>query len=105
MAPRTRLLGIDQGEKTLGLAISDSGLAVASALETLRRRKFTQDAQAIREICLDKNVGGLVIGLLETYTGGYIGSGLSQVLPFIVLILILMVKPYGLFGEVRIERV
>jgi branched-chain amino acid transport system permease protein len=50
-------------------------------------------------------VGGLVIGLLETYTGGYIGSGLSQVLPFIVLILILMVKPYGLFGEVRIERV
>lgn len=50
-------------------------------------------------------LGGAVIGLLEAYTGGYVGGGLSQVIPFIVLILILMVKPYGLFGEERIERV
>lgn len=50
-------------------------------------------------------VGGVIIGLLEAYTGGYVGGGLSQVIPFLVLILILMVKPYGLFGEVRIERV
>lgn len=50
-------------------------------------------------------LGGIIIGLLESYTGGYIGGGLSQVIPFIVLILILMVKPYGLFGEERIERV
>jgi len=50
-------------------------------------------------------VGGLIIGLLETYTGGYLGGGLSQVIPFIVLIFILMIKPYGLFGEIRIERV
>lgn len=50
-------------------------------------------------------LGGLIIGLLETYTGGYVGLGLSQVIPFVVLILILMVKPYGLFGEERIERV
>lgn len=50
-------------------------------------------------------IGGLVIGLLENYTGGYIGRGLREVLPFIVLIIILMIKPYGLFGEVRIERV
>jgi branched-chain amino acid transport system permease protein len=50
-------------------------------------------------------VGGVIIGLLEAYTGGYIGAGLSQVLPFIALILILMIRPYGLFGEERIERV
>ena len=50
-------------------------------------------------------VGGVIIGLLEAYTGGYVGSGLGTVIPFIVLILILMVKPYGLFGEERIERV
>lgn len=51
-------------------------------------------------------VGGLIIGLLKAYTGGYMGEyGLSDVIPFIVLILILMVRPYGLFGEVRIERV
>ncbi len=50
-------------------------------------------------------LGGVIIGLLETYTGGYIGQGLNQVLPFIVLILILMVRPYGLFGQEIIERV
>lgn len=52
-------------------------------------------------------VGGIIIGLLETYTAGYTPSelGLSTVVPFIILVLILMVKPYGLFGEVRIERV
>jgi branched-chain amino acid transport system permease protein len=53
------------------------------------------------------SIGGLVIGLLEVYTAGYTPPelGLATVVPFIVLILILMVKPYGLFGEVRIERV
>lgn len=50
-------------------------------------------------------VGGIIIGLLETYTGGYIGHGLNQVLPYIVLIVILMVRPYGLFGQEIIERV
>ena len=50
-------------------------------------------------------IGGLIIGLLETYTGGYIGQGLNQVLPFIVLIFILMIRPYGLFGQEIIERV
>ncbi len=50
-------------------------------------------------------LGGVIIGLLETYTGGYIGQGLNQVLPFIVLIIILMVRPYGLFGQEIIERV
>ena len=50
-------------------------------------------------------IGGLVIGLLETYTGGYIGQGLNQVVPFIVLIIILMARPYGLFGQEIIERV
>ena len=50
-------------------------------------------------------IGGIIIGLLETYTGGYIGQGLNQVLPFMVLIIILMVRPYGLFGQEIIERV
>lgn len=50
-------------------------------------------------------LGGIIIGLLEAYIGGYTRGGLSQVIPFVVLILILMVRPYGLFGEERIERV
>ncbi|HFE65899.1 MAG TPA: branched-chain amino acid ABC transporter permease [Chloroflexi bacterium] len=52
-------------------------------------------------------VGGVIIGLLQAYMAGYTPSNLalSTVIPFIVLLLILMVKPYGLFGEERIERV
>jgi branched-chain amino acid transport system permease protein len=50
-------------------------------------------------------VGGAVIGLLTAYTGGYVGGGLETVIPYVALVLILLVKPYGLFGQVRIERV
>lgn len=50
-------------------------------------------------------VGGLIIGLLETLTGGYISPSLRDVVPYIVLVVILMLKPYGLFGQVEIERV
>lgn len=50
-------------------------------------------------------IGGIIIGLLESMTGGYVSPSLKDVVPYIVLVLILMVKPYGLFGEVEIERV
>jgi branched-chain amino acid transport system permease protein len=50
-------------------------------------------------------VGGAVIGLLQAYTGGYVGEGLDVVVPYLALVVILLVKPYGLFGQVRIERV
>jgi len=50
-------------------------------------------------------VGGAVIGLLEAYTGGYVGHGLNTIVPFLVLLAVLMVRPYGLFGKEIIERV
>jgi branched-chain amino acid transport system permease protein len=50
-------------------------------------------------------VGGALIGLLSSYTGGYIGGGLETVIPYVALLAILLVKPYGLFGQTRIERV
>ena len=50
-------------------------------------------------------IGGVIIGLLETFTGGYISTSLREIVPYIVLVLILLVKPYGLFGLVEIERV
>jgi branched-chain amino acid transport system permease protein len=50
-------------------------------------------------------LGGIIIGLLETFTGGYISTSLREVIPYIVLVFILMVKPYGLFGLAEIERV
>jgi branched-chain amino acid transport system permease protein len=50
-------------------------------------------------------VGGLTIGLLKQYVSGYADPGLAEVVPYLVLVAILMVRPYGLFGETRIERV
>ena len=50
-------------------------------------------------------VGGLTIGLTTQYVSGYADPGLAQIAPYLVLIAILLVRPYGLFGETRIERV
>ncbi len=50
-------------------------------------------------------VGGAIIGLLEVYIGFYVGHGLNLVVPYLVLILVLMIRPYGLFGKEIIERV
>jgi len=50
-------------------------------------------------------VGGVIIGLLVEYTKFYMNVNASQIIPFLVLVGILLVKPYGLFGQVRIERV
>ena len=54
-------------------------------------------------------VGGVVIGVLENLSGGYLdpvlGGGVKEVAPFVALVAILAVKPYGLFGKVKIERV
>lgn len=54
-------------------------------------------------------VGGIIIGILENLSGGFInplvGGGAKDVAPYIALILILMFKPYGLFGKKKIDRV
>ncbi len=50
-------------------------------------------------------IGGAIIGLLEVYVGFYVGHGLNLVVPYLVLIMVLMVRPYGLFGKEIIERV
>ncbi|MDQ3156361.1 MAG: branched-chain amino acid ABC transporter permease [Actinomycetota bacterium] len=50
-------------------------------------------------------VGGLTIGILKQMVSGYGDPGLAEVVPYVILVAILMIKPYGLFGEVRIERV
>lgn len=52
-------------------------------------------------------IGGLIVGLLQSFSGGYLPPswGFDEVAPFIVLVVILLIKPYGLFGQKRIERV
>jgi putative holliday junction resolvase len=58
-----RLLGLDPGTKTIGLALSDVTCTVATPLLTIARTKFTKDAAALLEIVAAREVGGLVIGL------------------------------------------
>ncbi len=58
-----RLFGLDVGEKTIGLALSDPGLSVASPISTIKRTKFTADANALLKLAAERQVGGLVIGL------------------------------------------
>ncbi len=58
-----RLIGIDVGTKTLGLALSDVNRTIASGLETIRRTKFTADATRLLAIAAEHRIGGLVIGL------------------------------------------
>jgi branched-chain amino acid transport system permease protein len=54
-------------------------------------------------------VAGPIIGLCENLGGGYltplIGPGIKDIIPFIIIIIVMIVKPYGLFGETRIERI
>jgi putative Holliday junction resolvase len=58
-----RLLGLDLGSKTIGLAVSDGALMVASPIETIQRTKFTADAQKLLAVVDGRQVAGLVLGL------------------------------------------
>jgi putative Holliday junction resolvase len=58
-----RLLGFDVGIKTIGLALSDPSLTIATPLETLRRRKFADDAATLAALIARHGVGALVVGL------------------------------------------
>jgi len=63
LAPGVRLLGLDLGEKTIGVALSDRLLMVATPMETLKRGKFPADAARLDNIISEQGVGGLVVGL------------------------------------------
>jgi putative holliday junction resolvase len=64
-----RLLGLDLGMKTLGLAISDSALRVATPLATLGRHKFTLDVARLKTLIDERGVGGFVLGLPVAMNG------------------------------------
>jgi len=63
LPPGARLLGLDLGEKTIGLALSDRLLMVATPMETLKRGKFAADAARLDTIISEQGIGGLVVGL------------------------------------------
>ena len=63
------LIGLDLGEKTIGVAVTDSFLSVATPLETVRRKKFGVDAARLIEIIKEREMGGLVLGLPRNMDG------------------------------------
>jgi putative Holliday junction resolvase len=69
LAPKARLIGVDLGEKTIGLALSDVNRTIASPLETLPRGKFKIDAGKLLALAAKFGVGGLVVGLPKNMDG------------------------------------
>ena len=63
------LMGLDLGDKTIGLAVSDTFRSSASPLETIRRKKFTPDATAMLAVATERNIAGLVLGLPRNMDG------------------------------------
>jgi putative Holliday junction resolvase len=69
LPPMAALIGLDLGEKTIGVAVSDSFRSIATPLETVWRKKFGVDAARLNEIILDRRIGGLVLGLPRNMDG------------------------------------
>jgi putative Holliday junction resolvase len=63
LAPFAPIAGLDLGEKTIGVAVSDATRTVANPLELIRRTKFTEDVAALLKLMESREAGGIVIGL------------------------------------------
>ncbi len=66
---KSRLLGLDVGRKTIGLAVSDSDMKIATTVGTIRRSKFTKDVKNLDAIITERQVNGLVLGLPVSMDG------------------------------------
>lgn len=63
IAPDKRLMGLDLGSKTIGVATSDRTRMIATPVETIARKKFTQDAERLIAIAAAENIGLIILGL------------------------------------------
>ncbi len=69
LPPMSGLMGLDFGEKTIGVAVSDRLGGVATPLETVRRKKFTLDSGRLLEIIAGRELGGIILGLPRNMDG------------------------------------
>ena len=65
-----RLLGLDVGTRTIGAALCDSGWAIATPAELIKRGKFTTDLERLKSLISAQNVAGIIIGLPLNLDGG-----------------------------------
>ena len=92
------LLGVDPGMKTLGLAISDRTRLIATPLETIRREKFTLDAQHLLKIYTNNQASALIVGLPVNMNGTH-GPRTQSVKDFCTNLLKLQDLPIFLWDE------
>ena len=69
LSPMAALAGLDLGTKTIGVALSDRMLTVATPTETIKRKKFTADAERLVALLKDREIGGIVLGLPRNMDG------------------------------------
>ncbi len=69
LPPMSALMGLDLGEKTIGVSVSDRMRGVATPLETVRRKKFTLDSARLIEIVTEREIGGIILGLPRNMDG------------------------------------
>jgi putative Holliday junction resolvase len=69
LPPMNALMGLDLGTKTIGVAVSDRIGAVATPLETVKRKKFTLDAERLLEIIAERDISGILLGLPRNMDG------------------------------------
>nr|WP_066600321.1 Holliday junction resolvase RuvX [Celeribacter halophilus] len=69
LPPMTSVAGLDFGDKTIGVAISDRLRSVATPTDTIRRKKFTLDAEALLKLLTSREVSGIVLGLPRNMDG------------------------------------
>ena len=62
-------MGLDLGTKTIGVAVSDRLLSSATPLHTIRRVKFSKDAEALLQIISDREIGAIILGLTRNMDG------------------------------------
>ena len=69
LPPLTALMGLDLGDRTIGVAVSDRVRSVATPLETVRRKKFGVDADRLIALLNEREIGGVVLGLPRNMDG------------------------------------
>jgi len=69
LPPRRALMGLDLGTKTIGVAVSDGLLSIATPVLTVKRKKFGVDAAALLALMAERNIGGVVLGLPRNMDG------------------------------------
>ena len=96
--PKKRLLGIDHGTKTLGIAVSNSDWTIATAVSTIKRKKLKSDIQQLISIFDQYEITGLVMGWPLNMDGS-VGPRCDSVRDFIISLLSIVDLPVLLQDE------